>query len=143
TEYGRMASEYDQRWSFYIEASTRETLARLTLTPRARLLDVGCGTGALLARLAPVRPEAHLTGIDPVPGMLEVARRRLPSRVALCQGWAEALPFADRSFDVVVSSSAFHYMRGAALALAGMARVLRPGGEMVITDWCADFLSCR
>ena len=77
-EYARLAPEYDAKWSFYIEATTRETLARLRLRPSDRLLDVGCGTGSLLDRLARQHPATQLTGIDPVPEMLAVARRRLP-----------------------------------------------------------------
>ena len=53
------------------------------------------------------------------------------------------LPFRDASFEIVVSSSAFHYFRRPLAALGEMARVLRPGGRVVITDWCDDYLACR
>ena len=142
-EYGRLASDYDARWSFYVEATTRETLARLTLRPGERLLDIGCGTGALLHRLSQQSPGAQLTGVDPVPEMLTVARRRLPPEVELRQGWAERLPFQRERFDVVVSCNAFHYFREPVAALHEMGRVLAPGGRLVITDWCDDYFSCR
>src|SRR4051794_16548161 len=77
-EYARLASDYDARWSFYIEATTRETLARLRLEPSDRVLDVGCGTGVLLSRLSRSHPAANLFGVDPVPEMLAVARRGAP-----------------------------------------------------------------
>jgi ubiquinone/menaquinone biosynthesis C-methylase UbiE len=143
TEYARLAPEYDAKWSFYVEATTRETLARLNLRPTDRLLDVGCGTGALLQRLSRSHPAALLAGVDPVPEMLAVARRRLPPEVELREGWAERLPFGSEQFDVVVSCNMFHYLRQPVAALREMGRVLRPGGRLVITDWCDDYLACR
>lgn len=142
-EYSRLAPDYDRRWRSYIRASTDETLARLPLPHGARLLDVGCGTGILLAAIARAYPDAALSGLDPVAAMLEQARARLRGAAALQQGWAECLPYADRSFDRVVSSSAFHYVDRPAAALAEMKRVLREGGVLLITDWCADFLGTR
>ena len=117
-EYGRLASQYDAKWSFYVEAATRETLARLTLRPGERVLDVGCGTGAPLHSLSQRYPGAQLSGVDPVPEMLDVARHRLPLEVELRSGWAERLPFEGERFDVVVSCNAFHYFRDPVAALA-------------------------
>jgi len=142
-EYARLAPEYDAKWSFYIEATTRETLARLNLRPWDRLLDVGCGTGALLNNLARQHRAEQLSGVDPVPEMLAVARRRLPPEVVLREGWAERLPFDDGQFDVVLSCNVFHYVRQPAAALREMSRVLSPGGRLVLTDWCDDYLACR
>jgi ubiquinone/menaquinone biosynthesis C-methylase UbiE len=142
-EYARLASDYDKRWRFYIEATIEETLARLRLGPRDRVLDVGCGTGVLLDRLIGTHPRAQLAGVDPVPEMLDVARRRLSDSVDLREGWAERLPFEARQFDVVVSCNVFHYIRQPVEALREMDRVLRPGGRLIITDWCDDYLACR
>jgi ubiquinone/menaquinone biosynthesis C-methylase UbiE len=142
-EYARLAPGYDAKWSFYVEATTRETLARLDLRPSDRLLDVGCGTGFLLHRLSGQHPAAQLTGVDPVPEMLAVARRRLPPEVVLQEGWAERLPFASESFDIVLSCNAFHYVRQPEAALREMSRVLSPGGRLVLTDWCDDYLAYR
>ncbi|MGH8282326.1 MAG: class I SAM-dependent methyltransferase [Gammaproteobacteria bacterium] len=142
-EYARLAPEYDTRWSFYIEATTNATLTRLSSPPTARILDVGCGTGVLLQRLAQKLPQATLVGMDPVPEMLAVARGRVPPSTELHEGWAEKLPFEDDNFDVVVSCNMFHYVRQPVSALREMSRVLRPGGELLITDWCDDYLTCR
>ena len=142
-KYARLAPFYDRRWSFYVEATIRETLARLSLRQTARVLDVGCGTGALLHELARRFPQTTLVGVDPVPEMLAVARRRLPASIELREAWAEELPFGNEEFDVVVSCNMFHYIREPASALKQMSRVLRPCGELVITDWCDDFLACR
>lgn len=142
-EYSRLAGDYDSKWSFYVEATTRETMARLSVGCTDRVLDVGCGTGALLDQLARIHPQARLAGVDPVPKMLAIARSRLPPSVDLREGWAERLPYADESFDVVVSCNMFHYIRKPIDALHEMGRVLRPAGELVITDWCDDYLACR
>jgi ubiquinone/menaquinone biosynthesis C-methylase UbiE len=142
-EYGKLAPHYDRRWSFYNQATLRETLKRFEVQPGERVLDVGCGTGLLLEAIADAFPDARLWGVDPSPEMLEMAARRLGDAVVLMQSPAESLPFPDQAFDLVVSTNAFHFFRDPLGALEGMARVLRPGGRLVITDWCDDYLTCR
>jgi ubiquinone/menaquinone biosynthesis C-methylase UbiE len=142
-EYAAAADEYDRKWKFYIEATVRETLARLALRGAERALDVGCGTGSLLGEIGARYPGAKLAGIDPVAPMLAVARTKLPAGVDLRTGWADGLPWPDASFDVVVSCNVFHYVSNPAPALQEMSRVLAPGGRIVITDWCDDYLACR
>jgi len=142
-EYGKLAPHYNRRWSFYVEETLRETLSRLDLKPGESLLDVGCGTGVLLKALAASVPDAKLSGADLSPEMLDVARKSLGERVVLKQSHAESLPFSDQAFDVVVSTNAFHYFRNPLGALERMARVLRPNGRVVITDWCDDYFACR
>lgn len=142
-EYQRLAPRYDRRWAFYVAATARETLRRLPPGPLGRLLDVGCGTGAFLAALAEARSPAGLAGVDLAPAMLAVARARLPAEVGLEVASADALPFPDARFDTVASLSAFHFFRRPEAALGEMRRVLRPGGTLVLTDWCDDYLACR
>ena len=142
-EFSKAAKDYDSKWSFYVEATTRETLSRMALRPNDSVLDVGCGTGELLARLAAAHPAARLAGLDPVPEMLEVARTKLAGRADLRVGWANELPWPAGSFDLVVSCNMFHYVTQPVAAVREMERVLRPGGRIVITDWCDDYLACR
>ena len=142
-EYDALATVYDQRWGRYIEASTAATLRRIPLDAGTRLLDVGCGTGLLLARLAERSPFRELTGLDLSPGMVARARARLPASVRLLVGDAETLPFPPGSFDVIVSVSSFHYWQVPAHGLVELRRVLRPGGHLILTDWCDDYLACR
>ena len=89
SEYARLAARYDRRWARYVEKTHRETLRCLEslLSPRARLLDLGCGTGALLARLVDAQTGSlDLVGLDLSPEMLAIARARLPYRVKLLEG---------------------------------------------------------
>ncbi len=142
-EYGRLAAIYDRRWRSYVEAAVRETLARTEVARGAAVLDVGCGTGVLLEALRARGGPGRLVGTDLSREMLRVAHARLAGAAGLCQASAEGLPFAGGSFDLVVSTNAFHYFRHAEAALAEMRRVLRPGGRLVLTDWCDDYLACR
>jgi ubiquinone/menaquinone biosynthesis C-methylase UbiE len=100
----------------------------------ARILDVGCGTGQLAARIARVRDEGRtswrpeVVGCDFSRGMLRRAAAR-SRRVHWVQGDAGGLPFADSRFDAVVSTEAFHWFPDPPRALAEMRRVLVPGGR--------------
>lgn len=142
-EYSRLARHYDAKWAAYIHRTAHATLSMLASEPPSALLDVGCGTGALLERAGEVIPEAQLTGLDPVREILQVARERLPDDVRLCRGWAEALPFRGGQFPAIVSSNAFHYFSRPGQALDEIYRVLEPGGRVVLTDWCADYVPTR
>lgn len=142
-EYAKAARHYDEKWAFYVEATTRETLRRLPLSAASRVLDVGCGTGELLRRVRANVPDAVLAGLDPVPEMLDVAREKLSGRDDLRVGYADRLPWNAGTFDVVVSCNMFHYISDPLTALREMARVLRPTGALVLTDWCDDYFACR
>ena len=143
TEYSRLAKRYDSRWSFYVNATIGETLNRLEINQGERILDLGCGTGVLIQRLLQVSPEIEVFGIDSCAEMLEIAKQKLPESVDLKVGIADNLPFPSNSFDVVVSTSAFHYFRDPSQALQEAKRVLKPTGRLVITDWCYDYLTCK
>ena len=138
-----MAAEYEQRWERYVRRSVVETMRRLDVRGRRRLLDVGCGTGAFLDAAAGAWPGLELFGVDLSAGMLERARARLSPDVALAVADVQRLPFDDAQFDVAVSLSSFHFWPDPVAALVELRRVLRPGGQLVITDWCDDFVACR
>jgi ubiquinone/menaquinone biosynthesis C-methylase UbiE len=103
-----------------------------------RGLDVGCGTGRLLAFLHDAWPGLRWTGLDLSPPYLAEARRLIgrTARVKLIEGAAEKLPFEDASLDLVVSSFLMHELPAPVRtrALAEMRRVLKPGGLVVIVD---------
>jgi ubiquinone/menaquinone biosynthesis C-methylase UbiE len=142
-EYAANSSDYNRRWKRYIAASIGETLTRVRLEPGTRLLDVGCGTGELLVQLADIQPSAGYIGTDLSARMLNIARDRLGPSTDLFQAAIEALPLADGCIDVLTSTSVFHFVREPQKALSEMRRVLRPGGRLVLTDWCRDFLTMR
>ena len=97
----------------------------------ARVLDAGCGTGGLLRRLAEAQPGWRLTGLDFSPLACELARGRTGGEVV--QGSVAALPFADATFDAVVSCDVVCQVADPALALREFHRVLPPGGTVVLT----------
>ena len=103
-----------------------------------RLLDIACGTGRFLAQVKSNWPRLPVIGLDLSPPYLAEARRRLSpwSRLELVEGAAEALPFPDASVDVATSVYLLHELprkvRHAALREA--ARVLKPGGMLVLVD---------
>src|SRR6202011_4788374 len=102
--------------------------------PATRLLDVGCGSGLTLV-LATQRG-AIPAGLDISPGLLEVARDRLPG-ADLRDGDLEYLPFADATFDAVTGINAFQFAGDPRRALREAARVTRPGGRVVASLFAA------
>ncbi|MBE0626366.1 MAG: methyltransferase domain-containing protein [Burkholderiales bacterium] len=102
------------------------------IVPGMRALDVACGTGALTLALADrVRPGGAALGLDANPQMLAVARRKRAD-IDWHEGRAEALPYADASFDAVVSQFGMMFFDEPAAALREMQRVLRPGGRLAV-----------
>jgi arsenite methyltransferase len=125
-----------------------ELLDGLALEGGERLLDIGCGRGAVLLMAAKRLPRGRAVGVDlwstaDQSGNAEQVTRRnadlegVAERIELRTGDMRQLPFDDGSFDVVVSSLAIHNVRGAgerAKALRQAARVLRRGGRLMIAD---------
>jgi ubiquinone/menaquinone biosynthesis C-methylase UbiE len=105
-----------------------------------RVLDVGCGTGSLALLVCQRHPRAEIVGVDPDPKALGRARHkaeRAKARVRFKQGYAQALPVADASFNRVLSSFMLHHLprdikRG---MLAEVRRVLAPGGSFHLMDF--------
>lgn len=100
-----------------------------------RVLDVACGTG-ILARelLRRVGPSGRVAGIDPHPGMIEIARQNAPA-IEWHEGKAESLPFANESFDVVVSQFGLMFFTNRIKAIQEMLRVLTSGGSFAVAVW--------
>jgi len=106
------------------------------LTMQTRVLDVACGPGIVVEALAGAAGE--VVGCDITPEMLAKAGQRCTAagltNVRFAPGRAEALPFEDASFDVVVSRSALHHFPHPAAALGEMTRVVRSGGRVITVD---------
>lgn len=106
-----------------------------------KVLEVGCGTGLILGRTAQRARDAW--GVDLSPGMLRPARER---GLNVVLGSATSLPFADDSFDVTYSFKVLAHIPDIGRALAEIARVTRPGGQMVLefyNPWSLRYLAKR
>ena len=139
-QFNKQAASYDSSFAGRrFHRPVQQAMARIATrhAPNARaILDVGCGTGSVLALLAARYPAAELCGVDPAEEMLRVARTRFDgdSRVRLLSAHAEQLPFADAAFDLVVSSNSFHHWADQAAGIREIGRVLAPDGSLVMTD---------
>jgi len=99
-----------------------------------RALDVGCGPGALTARLVDRLGADAVAAIDPSGSFVAATRERCPG-VDVREGAAESLPFADASFDVALAQLVVHFMADPVAGLAEMGRVVRPGGTVAACAW--------
>lgn len=141
----RSARLYDPSVEFLF-AGTADIMRRMAIPPlvaalrgvaRPRVLDVACGTGRFLHQLHVALPEAKLFGLDLSPPYLAHAGELLAGRdVSLVNDNAEAMPWADASFDAVASVFLFHELPADARRRVAKEalRVLRPGGRLVVCD---------
>jgi SAM-dependent methyltransferase len=109
----------------------KELLRRVAPTKQDSLLDIGSGDGYWTNQFA--RYAGRTVGLEPDPHALNSARRLHHRRITFQQGFAEKLPFADNSFDCIVSVSCFEHFRDAQLALDECFRVLKPAGRLAIS----------
>jgi SAM-dependent methyltransferase len=128
---GEAYERYVGRWSRLV---AREFLRGLACAARLRFLDVGCGTGALMAAIADTSAPSAILGVDPAAGLLALARDRLTTG-AVCAGDAQRLPLRDHSADVVVSGLALNFVPDPLRAVTEMARVAAPGGVVAAYVW--------
>ena len=147
-KYARQASRYDHRWNrTYGRATLQATVEAVPWSGLRRVLDVGCGTGGLLEEAGQrnLHPQIRVIGVDVSLAMLQLAQKKVNGtyHVSWSNAVAEYLPFPSGSFDAVVCANSFHYYRGPLRVLAEFRRVLRPGGCLVLTDWCDDYLACK
>jgi ubiquinone/menaquinone biosynthesis C-methylase UbiE len=132
----RDAEGYDAYMGGWSTALSAPFLDFVGIDPRAAVLDVGCGTGNLLAALRAASAFTRLTGIDPSPELLDKARRRKElAGVTWTEGVVEALPFASGSFDFTLSLLVLQEFRDRLQALSEMKRVTRPGGLVAACQW--------
>jgi len=147
--FDRTAEGYLRWWAPVLAPASRRMVDRLGRADPGlpagetrRVLDLGCGTGNLILEAARRWPGAELTGLDGSVGMLEVARREctnLPqsdrARVSFVHAYADALPFRDASFDVVMTAFVLQQVTDRIAVLREIYRVLRPGGTVAIYGW--------
>ena len=142
--FDRRAGAYEggftARWRDPVQQGAFDALE---LTEHDRLLDVGCGTGAASRKAAAFA--RSVVGVDLSAEMLRAAALLAGGldNVTFMPADAEALPLADASFTAVLCTNSFHHYPDPGDALREMARVLAPGGRLVIGDPCADVWTVR
>lgn len=126
-----LSANVDRRWR-------RALVEAAAAAPGERVLDVATGTADVALEFVRRARDVRVTGLDPSHGMLEVAREkcaRAHAPVTLVEGDAMALPFPDASFDVVTIAFGLRNLPDFAGGIREMARVLRPGGRLVILEF--------
>ena len=104
-----------------------------------RLLDVGCGPGNITLKIARRLPRFLVVGLDRSANMVRAARRaaaelEMESRVTFQQAHASRIPFADGSFDIVLSNSVMHHLASPLKSFEEMLRVAKPDGAIMVRD---------
>ncbi len=129
------AGDYD-RFSRYMEGSAREFYERLNIAPGCQLLDAGCGSGQLALMAA--KDGIQVAGVDIAGNLVERARTRAQGeglKVRFEEADAEALPFDDASFDVVVSLIGAMFAPRPDHVAKELLRVCVPGGTIAMANW--------
>ena len=131
------ASYYDILFpSVFYQAIHKRLLEYVNLPREANVLDIGCGTGRLLDRLASEEPTLQATGLDFSGEMIRQARahNRHRPRIIFLEGNATALPFAENQFDAVFNTLSFLHYDSPEQVFQQVSRVLRPGGRFYWVD---------
>jgi SAM-dependent methyltransferase len=115
-----------------------ELLTLTDLAPGDRVLDVGCGPGALTAQLVDRLGPDAVAAVDPSESFVAAVRSRLPG-VSVQQAGAEALPFSDDTFDAAFAGLVVHFMTDPVAGIAEMRRVTRPGGAVAASVWDYEY----
>ncbi|MGE0056682.1 MAG: class I SAM-dependent methyltransferase [Dehalococcoidia bacterium] len=135
-EFTRQADAMTASPRFTDERRLTDLRAVAALDASMRVLDLGCGPGIVSEPLA--QDVGQLVGLDLTPEMLKRAAKRCTDagreNAAFVLGNSKRLPFADASFDVVVTRSAIHHFDDPTTVLAEVARILRAGGRLVLSD---------
>src|SRR5215208_685383 len=127
-DFGQIAKSYTSEAEDFIK--------RLNLKPGTKVLDVACGTGNLAIPAA--RAGAVVSGVDIAPNLIEQGRENARAEgldIQFDEGDAEALPYGDASFDVIVTMFGAMFAPRPELVAAELKRVCRPGGSIVMANW--------
>ncbi|WP_211768232.1 class I SAM-dependent methyltransferase [Kutzneria sp. CA-103260] len=120
----------------------RTLISQAALADGQRVLEIGCGTGNLSVRLKRANPAVEVVGSDPDPRALAIAQRKARNLdgIRFERGYSQKLPYADGSFDRVLSALMLHHLdQDTKIATAGeVARVLRPGGRLHLVDFTGE-----
>jgi ubiquinone/menaquinone biosynthesis C-methylase UbiE len=133
---GKLWSTAPHDWATFLEPTFiplyRAVLEQLHLNEKTVLLDAGCGSGLFLKMAS--TSGARIYGIDAAPGLLELAKQRLPKGTFL-QEDLEEIPFSGSSFDLVTGFNSFQYAGDKVSALNQARRLVRTGGKIIVGLW--------
>ena len=132
--FGGPADVYDRFVGRYGASLASALIDFAGVRPGMRALDVGCGPGALATELADRLGAPNVSAADPSPSFVDACRARLPD-AEVAHASAEALPFADRAFDVTLSQLVVNFIPEPEVGVREMARVTRPGGIVAACVW--------
>jgi ubiquinone/menaquinone biosynthesis C-methylase UbiE len=143
--FDERANRYEKGWlgQLHHEVANRTmAIVESSVPAPQRILDIGCGRGYTLRELAHRNPTADgLSGIDPSAAMVAAAKTTAGDpRIDVSLGVAEALPYRDGAFDLVVSTTSFDHWEDQRRGLAECRRVLTPGGRLVLVDQFSPWL---
>jgi SAM-dependent methyltransferase len=128
------ASAYDRFMGRYSVRLSPQLADLAGVRADQRVLDVGCGPGALTGELVSRTGATNVAAVDPSASFVDAARTRLPG-VDVRQASAEQLPFEDDVFDAALAQLVVHFMSDPVRGIAEMARVVRPGGVVAACVW--------
>jgi SAM-dependent methyltransferase len=128
------ADAYDQFMGRYSRLLSTQLADLAGVRPGQRVIDVGCGPGALTAVLVERLTPANVSAVDPSEPFVAAAQARHPG-VDVRRASAERLPFADRTFDAALAQLVVHFMSDPVAGLREMARVTRRAGVVVACVW--------
>jgi SAM-dependent methyltransferase len=128
------AQAYGRFMGRFSEPLAAQFIDVVSPAPGQRVLDVGCGPGALTAQLVTRLGAQHVTAVDPSPSFVEAARDRFPD-VDVQQAAAEELPFADETFDAAMAQLVVHFMKDPVAGLREMGRVVHSDGVVAACVW--------
>ena len=128
------AEAYDRFMGRYSRLLSPQMAGLADVRPGQRVVDVGCGPGALTEVLVERVGPASVVAVDPSASFVSAARLRFPD-VDVREASAEHLPFADGAFDAAVAQLVVHFMADPVAGLAEMRRVTRPGGVVAACVW--------
>ena len=140
-EFTKVAEVYDSDNAGLYEMCKEDympVLQELKKYPFQELLDVGCGTGAMIELLLKEFPDKNYTGIDLTPRMIEVAQEKKLNHTKFMIGDSENLPFADNTFDAIVCTNSFHHYPNPQAFMSEAARVLKSAGRLVLHDYTSN-----
>ncbi len=128
------ADAYDRFMGRYSRLLAPQMADLADVAPGQRVLDVGCGPGALTAVLVDRLGPGNVAAVEPSPSFVAAVRARFPG-ITVLQASAEALPFADHELDAAIAQLVVHFMADPIRGLAEMKRVTRSGGVVAACVW--------